>query len=111
MQAAREAGAQVAWYSLVRLPLEVEPLFRDWLDQNVPNRAARVMNRIADLREGGSDDTRFHSRFRGKGPTAKLIKQRVKLARKRLGYLDSFPTLDCSKFCKPLENGDQMSLF
>lgn len=111
MQAARDAGAQVAWYSLVRLPLEVEPLFREWLDQNVPHRASRVMNRIADLREGGSDDTRFHSRFRGKGPTADLIEQRVRVMRKRLGFANEIAPLECTRFARPLSEGDQMSLF
>lgn len=111
MQAAREAGAEVAWYSLIRLPLEVEALFRDWLERHRPGEARKVMNRIADLREGASDDTRFHSRFRGKGPTAKLIAQRVKLARKRLGYASELAPLDCTRFERPLQDGDQLSLF
>lgn len=111
MEAARESGAQVAWYSLLRLPHEVAELFRDWLERERPGEAQKVMNRLNAMRDGKDDDPNFHSRFRGQGPTAQLIEQRVKLARKRLGYLDDLPPLDCSQFCKPLEDGDQLALF
>src|SRR5690606_18614793 len=67
LEAARAAGASHAHYILVRLPLEVSPLFREWLDQHFPDRAARVMNRIRDMRGGADYRSGFGVRQRGEG--------------------------------------------
>ena len=77
MAAAREAGAQTAWWSLLRLPHEVSALFRDWLERHRPDRAARVMRALHDQREGRDNDPRFGSRFRGTGPAAELLRARL----------------------------------
>ena len=111
MAAAREAGARTAWWSPLRLPLEVSPLFRDWLDRHRPNHAAKVMRRVQEMRGGQDNDPRFHDRFRGQGVYAGLLSQRVRKARARLGYADSLPALDCGKFRRPPRAGDQLSLF
>ena len=111
MAAAREAGAETAWWSLLRLPQEVSPLFQDWLARNRPGHAEKVMARVREMREGRDNDGAFHSRFRGKGKLAELLDQRVKLARKRLGYSDKIPELTCSLFQTPPKPGDQLSLF
>lgn len=111
LKAGREAGARVAWWSLVRLPHEVAPLFQDWLQRHRPGQAAKVMAKIREMRGGRDDDGSFHSRFRGQGPLADLIAQRVRLGRRRLGYEDALPPLDCSQFRRPPRPGDQMSLF
>ena len=111
MQAAREAGAQSAWWSLLRLPHEVAPLFKDWLARHRPNHVEKVMGKIRDMRGGREDDGAFHSRFRGTGPYATLLRQRVGLARKRYGYAAALPDLDCTRFCAPPRAGDQLSLF
>jgi len=119
LQAARDAGAQTAWWSLLRLPHEVHALFEDWLARHRPNHAARVMRQLADMRDGRANDPRFGSRFRGSGPMATLLSRRFKLARKRMGYADSQPALDCTLFTPPLrQNGRnngadsaQLSLF
>lgn len=111
MKAAREAGARVAWWSLLRLPREVSPLFQDWLARHRPGHAAKVMARVREMREGRDNDGAFHDRFRGKGPMAALLEQRVKLARKRLGYEERLPDLERGLFRAPPKSGDQLSLF
>ncbi|WP_417597589.1 PA0069 family radical SAM protein [Pararhodobacter oceanensis] len=111
MQAAREAGAQVAWWSLLRLPHEVSALFQDWLEEHRPGHAAKVMARLREMREGRDNDGGFHSRFRGSGAMAGLLDQRVRLARKRLGYAEALPPLTCDLFRAPPKAGDQLSLF
>jgi DNA repair photolyase len=111
MQAAREAGARVAWWSLLRLPQEVSPLFQDWLARHRPGHAAKVMARIREMRGGRDNDGAFHSRFRGTGTLAALLDQRVRLARRRYGYEDRLHDLDCTLFRAPPKAGDQLSLF
>lgn len=115
LHAAREAGAQTAWWSLLRLPHEVHALFEDWLARHRPNHAARVMRQLSEMRGGRANDPRFGSRFRGSGPMAALLSRRFKLARKRLGYADSLPALDCTLFTPPLREKKhdtaQLSLF
>ena len=111
MQAARDAGATTASMIPVRLPLEVAPLFRDWLQRHHPGKAAHVMARIQAMRGGRDNDPRFGSRMRGEGVEAELLLQRFRLARKRLGLTREAGALDCSRFAPPPRAGDQLSLF
>ena len=111
MQAARDAGATAASMIPVRLPLEVAPLFRDWLQRHHPGKAAHVMARIQAMRGGRDNDPRFGSRMRGEGLEADLLHQRFRLARKRLGLQRDASVLDCSRFASPPRAGDQLSLF
>jgi len=108
---ARAAGAQAAWWSLVRLPHEVEPLFRDWLARHRPERAARVLARIAVHRGGKLDDSAWFARFRGQGPEAQLLARRAALATRRLGYEPGLPALRADLFAPPPRSGDQLVLF
>jgi DNA repair photolyase len=84
LEAAAEAGARWAGYVLVRLPYEIKDLFRDWLTEHFPDRAAHVMALIQDMRGGRDNDPRFGTRMRGTGPIAELLRSRFKLACKRL---------------------------
>ena len=84
LEAAAEAGAHWAAYVLVRLPYEIKDLFRDWLTEHFPDRAAHVMSLIQDMRGGRDNDPRFGTRMRGTGPIAELLRSRFKLACKRL---------------------------
>jgi DNA repair photolyase len=84
LEAAAAAGARSAGYVLVRLPYEVKDLFREWLTQHFPDRAARVMALINDMRGGRDNDPRFGLRRRGTGPIAELLRKRFALACKRL---------------------------
>jgi DNA repair photolyase len=73
LKAARNAGATTAGYEILRLPGAVEPLFLEWLNRELPDRAAKIVNRIRDTRGGALNDARFGLRMRGEGEIAKAI--------------------------------------
>ena len=112
LEAAAAHGATSAGWILLRLPLEVAPLFRAWLDEHYPLRAAHVMSLIQQLRGGRDNDPNFGSRMRGSGTFAELIAKRFALAVRRLGLDDhrSAP-LDTSRFRPPRANDAQGELF
>lgn len=110
MKASAEAGALRAAAIVLRLPHEVAPLFRAWLEAHFPDRAQKVMHIVQDIRGGKDNDGNFHSRMRGHGPWADLIRQRVRKAAKRYGMEGSFPELRTDLFTPPNVNG-QLSLF
>ena len=85
MERAAEAGARAAFFLPVRLPFEVAPLFRAWLDTHFPDRAGKVMTTIQSIRGGRDNDPNFHTRFRGQGPWAELLRTRFHIAAKRYG--------------------------
>jgi DNA repair photolyase len=103
--AAADHGARFAGYTIVRLPREVAPLFRAWLDAHYPLRAAHVMSIIRDLRGGRDNDGRFGHRMRGQGRYAELIRQRVDIARRRHGLDREAPALDTGRFRPPAAPG------
>ena len=111
MEAALAAGATTAYYNLVRLPWEVKDVFRAWLDAHFPLKAAHVMSRIHEMREGRDNDPNFGTRMTGTGIFAELLRQRYDKACRRMG-LDRREdrALDCSLFVPPSRNG-QGSLF
>jgi DNA repair photolyase len=80
IDAAAEAGARGCFYIPVRLPHEVAPLFRAWLDEHYPERAAKVMHIIQSLRGGRDNDPNFFTRMQGSGPWAKLLAKRFAVA-------------------------------
>ena len=84
LEAAAKAGAGSASYVLLRLPYEIKDLFRDWLAEHFPDRAERVMALIRDMRGGKDNDPNFGTRMRGTGPIADLVRNRFKLACRRL---------------------------
>ena len=85
LEAAASAGARAAFTRPVRLPNEVAPLFRAWLDAHHPARAAKVMALVRELRGGRDNDPRFGSRMDGQGPYWAAVRARFQLACKRLG--------------------------
>ncbi|ARO88257.1 radical SAM protein [Nitrosospira lacus] len=104
MAAAAEAGAINASYVVLRLPWEVSPLFRQWLQAHFPDRAQRVMNRVWDMRGGKDYDATFGKRMHGEGIWADMIRQRFEKAVARLGIgvrSGRFRTLDTSRFRPP----------
>ena len=105
LDAAAANGARHAGWIMLRLPLEVAPLFRDWLDAHYPLRAEHVMSVLRQLRGGRDYDARFGSRMRGTGPFAELIEKRFALACKRLGLNRDREPLDASRFRPPLPEG------
>ena len=101
LEAARQAGATRAFSIVLRLPWEVSPLFRQWLEAHYPDRAARVMARVHDMRGGRDNDPRFGSRMKGEGIWAELLRQRFDKACKRLGFSKERRELDLSRFRPP----------
>lgn len=85
LERAAEAGARTAFFLPVRLPHEVSPLFRAWLDTHFPDRAGKVMATIQSIRGGRDNDPDWHTRFRGQGPWAELLRTRFRMAAKRHG--------------------------
>jgi DNA repair photolyase len=111
LEAGAAAGAAAASYILLRLPHELSPLFRQWLDDHEPLKAAHVMSRIHELRGGRDNDPRFGSRHRGEGEFARLFAQRFAIACRRYGFRDRLPPLDTSRFVAPRPSHPQQSLF
>ncbi|MEM1139452.1 MAG: PA0069 family radical SAM protein [Pseudomonadota bacterium] len=110
LKRAAMAGAHGANYVMLRLPLEIKDLFREWLDTHVPDRALRVMSLVRQMRGGKEYDADWMTRQTGTGPIAAMIARRIKLASRRLG-LDRPPVvLDCSQFRPPPRAGDQLAL-
>jgi len=110
LAAARDAGATFAGYTLLRLPGEVSVLFRDWLSHHHPEKAARVMGILRDIRNGEDNDARFGRRMVGRGPFAEMLGHRFALACKRHGYGPP-PELACDRFRPPTAPRAQMDLF
>ena len=110
LRLARDAGAAFADYTLLRLPLEVAPLFQEWLRIHRPERAARVMSAVRDTRGGTDNDARFEVRMKGEGPIARIIAQRFALAHRRLGFTEP-PGLRSDLFRPPSPHPDQLDLF
>ncbi len=108
--AAAAHGARQASWILLRLPYEVAPLFRDWLERYYPDRADHVMNRVRDLRGGKANDSRWGKRMTGEGPLADLYRQRFRRQCRALGLnSEDTESLDSGQFRRP--GGEQMGLF
>ncbi|MCO6382327.1 PA0069 family radical SAM protein [Oceanicola sp. 502str15] len=111
LEAARDAGAVAASYIVLRLPREVSPLFRDWLEAAVPERASRVMARVREMHGGRDYDPEWGRRMKGQGTHAALLSHRFEVASRRLGLKRNLPALRCDLFRVPPAPGDQLSLF
>ncbi|MDR3639159.1 MAG: PA0069 family radical SAM protein [Isosphaeraceae bacterium] len=109
LQAAAKAGAQFASYTAIRLPLGVGPLFEAWLDRHYPERKAKVLYRIREIRGGRLNDSRFGDRMHGQGPFADLIEQLFATGMKRAGIEPRRLSLSTASFRKPGES--QLRLF
>jgi DNA repair photolyase len=110
LEAGHAAGASEASYVLLRLPLEVSPLFRDWLLQNYPNRYRHVMSLVRSMRGGKDYDAEFGKRMKGAGPYAWQIGRRFEMATKRLGMVRRGLPLRDDLFIRPNGAGIQLSL-
>lgn len=105
-----EAGATEAGYVLLRLPLEVADLFRQWLHTHMPDRADHVMSLVQGTRGGHDNTAKFGERMRGTGVWAQLLRDRFRLACRRLGLsTGNRVELDTTQF-RPPSRGGQMNL-
>lgn len=98
---AADAGAEWAGYILLRLPHEVKDLFRDWLQEHRPLRAARVMAALAQMRGGRDNDPRFGARMTGQGTLAELLRARFQVSAGRLGLMTAQAPLRTDLFRRP----------
>jgi DNA repair photolyase len=113
LEAAAQAGATTAFGIVLRLPWEVNPLFQQWLQQHFPDRAARVMARVREMRGGRDYDSSWGQRMRGEGIWAQLLAQRFKKATARFKLDGARVELDLTQFQRPRVAGadNQAELF
>ena len=111
LEAARDAGASLATYIVLRLPGEVKDLFVDWLDTHYPARRNKVLNTIRSLRDGKLNNAEWGERMVGKGAFGKALDIRFAMASRRLGLKREGKALRTDLFVKPGRNERQMTLF
>ncbi|RYE82808.1 MAG: PA0069 family radical SAM protein [Hyphomicrobiales bacterium] len=110
LDAAVTAGAKHVGYVLLRLPLEVSPIFKDWLLTHYPDRYRHVLSLLRSMRDGKDYDAEWGKRLKGTGPYAFQIKRRFEIAVKRLGLNETRPQLRTDLFTPPRQAGVQLSL-
>ena len=109
--AAADCGAKSASLIAMRLPHEVAPLFEEWLETHYPDRRSKVMSIIRQMRGGKRNDPDFHSRMRGRGPWADLIRTRLVIASRKAGLSKAKLDLRTDLFRRPVIKGSQLELF
>jgi len=110
LEAAADAGATSAFYTVLRLPWELNAVFQEWLELHYPQRAARVMARVRDMRGGRDYDADFATRMKGQGVWAQLLAQRFGKSCARLGLNRERRDLDLGQF-RPSALSGQANLF
>ena len=112
IERAAALGVRSVGWIPIRLPHEVAPLFREWLEVHFPERAGKVMSIIRSIRNGRDNDPDFFTRMRPSGVWADLLRTRFRVACKRVGIGDGRMKfeLDCTQFRRP-EVGGQLQLF
>ena len=111
LDAASVAGVKEAGYVLLRLPLEVRDLFREWLMANFPDRYRHVFALIREMRGGKDYDSTWGKRMKGSGPHAWMIGRRFEIACERLGLNQSKTRLSTEHFTPPRPQAQQLDLF
>ncbi len=102
---AGKLGVNSCGWIPLRLPHEVAPLFREWLEVHYPDRAAKVMSIVRSIRQGRDNDPGFFSRLKPKGVWADLFRSRFRLACKRAGIENTVIKLETVAFRSPLKDG------
>lgn len=111
LDAAANAGATEAGYVMLRLPLEIKDLFREWLGEHFPDKAKHVISLVRDLNGGKDYDATFGKRQTGSGPYAWSVGRRFELASRRIGLNRRRSRLTTSLFRPPSRKGSQLDLF
>ncbi len=111
LESAKSAGAMTASYTLLRLPLTVEPVFQEWLERTQPLKADRVMGRIRETRGGNLSSSAWGKRMVGTGEIADQIKKVFRLFKQKYGLDNELPPQNCSVFSAPIPKSGQMRLF
>lgn len=110
LDSAQAAGAREAGYVLLRLPLEVAPIFKDWLLRHYPDRYRHVMSLIRSMRDGKDYDSEWGKRRKGSGPYAWQIGRRFEIAAKRLGLNAERRSLRTDQFVPAGKATEQLML-
>jgi DNA repair photolyase len=110
LECAAALGVRSASWIMLRLPYEVAPLFREWLERHYPERAGKVMAIVQDIRGGRDNDPDFFTRMKPKGVWPDLFRKRFRIACRRLDMNSVKIDLDSSQF-RPPDTGGQLSLF
>ena len=111
LEGGRDTGATLASYILMRLPLQVSDLFKEWLETYEPNKAEQVMNLLAETRDAKNCQKEFVSRLKSTGGFKALLAKRFELITKRLGYEGQSYELDVNQFTIPVQQDKQLALF
>jgi DNA repair photolyase len=111
LDAVAATGVRNAGYVLLRLPLELRDLFREWLLENFPDRYRHVFKLIRDMRGGKDYDSTFGKRMTGSGPIAWMIGRRFEIACDRLGFNKSSARITTDHFKRPQPAAEQLDLF
>jgi DNA repair photolyase len=111
LDSAAHLGVKEASYIVLRLPLEVRDLFREWLIANYPERYRHVFTLIRDMRGGKDYDSQWGSRMTGTGPLAWMIGRRFDIACDKLGLNKKRVKLTTDHFVRPNRDGNQLTLF
>ncbi len=112
LERAHGAGAQLAGYTLLRLPLELKALFKEWLEAHFPQKAAHVLSLVAQCHGGRLYDSAWSRRMTGGGPYAEMLSARFDRACRRIGFAPrTTAMLDATRFRPPPQKGDQLALF
>jgi DNA repair photolyase len=111
LESSAEAGAKIAGYILLRLPLELAELFEQWLREHAPLRAERVLSLMRQIRGGDLYRADFQTRMVGEGPIAKLLARRFELSCGRLGLNERRHQLRTDLFRRPCPPGENLDLF
>jgi len=111
LESAANAGAQAAGYVLLRLPLTVEPVFRDWLEQTLPDQADRVLSRIRQSRSGKLNQSDWGGRMVGSGQMAQQIRTLFDVVCRKHGLRNRLPPHECGRFRRPAGRSGQLRFF
>jgi DNA repair photolyase len=112
LERAREAGATSAGYTLLRLPLELKTLFKEWLEEHFPKKASHVLSLVAQTHGDRIYDSTWSKRMTGTGPYAEVLRLRFERACRKLGFgARSIRPLDTTLFRPPSQQGEQLTLF
>jgi DNA repair photolyase len=111
LEAAGNAGATAAGYVLLRLPLTVEPVFREWLERTQPLKSERILGRIQDTRDGKLNRSTWGERMVGTGEIATQIRNMFRIFRSKYGMDRRLPPHNCSLFEHPVPRSGQLRLF
>jgi DNA repair photolyase len=110
LESAHAVGAREAGYIILRLPLEVSPIFKDWLLRHYPDRYRHVLSLIRSMRGGKDYDAEWGKRMKGAGPYAWQIGRRFEIAAKRLGLNTERQKLRSDLFRRVKPEGEQLVL-